>query len=469
MQKEYSQFVKGVIDPQTTFDLVVGRTRLLVLAETPQRIQVGDERTLTCERLAPAELSLKALAIGTTVLNLWFADPQEPDRQKILSYLVRVYPDPQTKERLQDDFQALAAEINRAFPDSKVSLATVGDKVAVSGQARDASQAAEILRFVGHVFNVPGTTGTLETCPTTVVNLLHSPCEHQVQLRVTVAEVNRAAARSIGLNCGVEHHDGTTIFATRTGQLSGLTNMGGVDVPVFLDDGQIGLAIHALREMNLAKALAEPKLVVLEGHLARFDTGGKFPVPSGKGVDFVPYGVSLQCTSNVLDGNCIRLAVQAEVSTRDDATTVNVCQTPVPGLNSRTFQTTVELREGQTLAVAGLIQNSFAAASQHSQGWCDCCLGRLRGSDVTSTSEQELIVLITPELVHPQECKEVHPVPGENLIRPSDLEFYLMGHWQGQGPDGRKPGPVDSAQMKRLNHCEELFIAGPQGFSNGRE
>src|SRR5205085_273138 len=98
-----------------------------------------------------------------------------------------------------------------------------------------------------------------------VVNLLRVPGEQQVQLRVTVAEVNRAAARSIGLNCGVERPGGVTIFANRTAQLDGLSSVGGGNVPVFLDDGQIGLAIHALRGMNLAKSLAEPNLVALNG------------------------------------------------------------------------------------------------------------------------------------------------------------------------------------------------------------
>jgi hypothetical protein len=276
--------------------------------------------------------------------------------------------------------------------------------------------------------------------PATPVYIPPAPVadEKQVRLRVTVAEVNRAAAHSIGLNCGFNRHDGSTIFATRSGQLPGLTDMSGVSVPAFLDDGQIGVAIDALRGMNLARSLAEPQLVALNGHPARFDTGGTLPTPSVKGVEFVPYGVSLQVTPNVLDGNCLRLAVQAEVSAKDDGRTVNVGHS-LPGLNSRTFQTTVELREGQTLAVVGLIQNSFASASRR------------------STPEQELIVLITPELVHPREGKDAPLVPRANLIQPSDLEFYL------------KPGPVDPAQRKRVTHCEELFIAGPQGFSNGRE
>ena len=493
VQKEYNQFVKSVVAPQNTLDLVVGRTRLLVLAETPQRVQVGDDKTLAFEQLSPTELSLKAKTVGTTELNLWFPDPGDKSKHKILSYLVRVFPDSQTKELLRGDFKELADEINRAFPESQVSLAAVGDKLAVSGNAKDAAQAAQILGVVrAHTpmeNTAPHTTlkvaqnegeqpnstvstaeQLLEAAGPNVVNMLRVPGEQQVMLRVTVAEVNRAAARSIGLNCSIERHDGVTIFATRTGELAGLTSMGGANLPVFLDNGQIGLAIHALRGLNLARSIAEPHLAALNGHRAEFTTGGKFPVPSADGVAFIPYGVRLNFTPVVQEQGSIRLNVQAEVSTKDVASTVNVCDTPVPGINERTFQTTVELHEGQTMAVAGLIQNNFGSASKGSPALCDLpCVGRLFGSEITSSSEQELIVLITPELVHPMECKDVPPIPGAAVIAPSDLEFYLMGQLQGQAIEAHSPARVDPAQLKRVNHCEDLFIAGPQGYSNGRE
>ena len=178
----------------------------------------------------------------------------------------------------------------------------------------------------------------------------------------------------------------------------------------------------------------------------------------------------LNFTPSITDRDCIRLNVQAEVSTKDVASTVDIGCTPVPGLTSRTFQTTVELREGQTMAVAGLIQNNCGSASHGSPWLCEVpCVGRLFGADITATSEQELIVLITPELVHPLECHEAPPLPGAELIQPSDLEFYLMGHLQGQAAPVRSTGHVDPAQLKRVNHCEDVFITGPQGYSNGRE
>jgi pilus assembly protein CpaC len=483
VQKEYGQFVTSMIDPQTTLDLVAGRPRVLVLADAPKRVQVGDEKIVGFEQLPPNELVLTPKSVGTTVLNLWFPDPADDSKNKILSYLVRVFPDPQAKERLRGSCQTLADEINRAFPESRVTLFPVGDKLAVSGYARDAAQATQILQIArDHAppdfrppENVKPAAHLLsQTAGPNVVDLLRVPGEQQIQLRVTVAEVNRAAARSIGLSCGGdERHHGVTIFANRTAQMDGLASVSGANVPVFLDNGQIGLAIHALRCLNLAKSLAEPNLVALNGQRAEFKAGGEFPVPvfacdGRSGVEFHPYGVHLCFTPFVMDHDRIRLVVQAEVSTKDLAATANVGGTAVPGLNSRTFQTTVELGEGQTLAVAGLVQNSFAAGTERTPGLsCLPGVGRLFESEAASAAEQELIVLITPELVRPTDCRDA--APGGDLIERGDVEFYVLGRLQGQHrADCRGPAGLDPAQRKRLCHCENVFLAGPQGYSDGR-
>src|SRR5207248_9465365 len=133
----------SLVDPQTTLDVVAGRPRVMVLAGEPKRVQIGDEKVVGYETLAANELALKPKAVGTTVLNLWFPDPADQGKNKILSYPVRVFPDPQAKERRESTYKALADEINHAFPESRVTLFTVGDKLAVSGEAKDVAQAAE--------------------------------------------------------------------------------------------------------------------------------------------------------------------------------------------------------------------------------------------------------------------------------------------------------------------------------------
>src|SRR5437763_5101859 len=172
--------------------------------------------------------------------------------------------------------------------------------------------------------------------------------------------------------------------------------------------------------------------MTMNGQPATFLAGGEFPVPvvtgytaAGlQGVSFVPYGVQLSFTPYITDRDRVRLVMGATVSTRDLAGGTTIAGAQVPSLTTRTFSTTVELREGQTLAVAGLIQNNLGADAHRVPFFGDLpIIGRLAAFDRTSAGEQELVILITPELVHPLECKEVPPLPGSDLFEPGDIEF----------------------------------------------
>ena len=163
--------------------------------------------------------------------------------------------------------------------------------------------------------------------------------------------------------------------------------------------------------------------------------------------------------------------INSEVSVRDLQATTSVGNSSVPGLTTRNFQTTVELREGQTLAVAGLIQNSFGSNSNRVPFFGDLpILGRLAGYDTTCYSEQELVVLITPELVHPYEPCTVPPLPGSDLFEPDDLEFFLLNRLESRHPiDFRSTVRTDFHRMtSRYRTCEDIFIQGPHGHSDGR-
>jgi pilus assembly protein CpaC len=541
--KEYEKYVERFIDPRNTLDIVEKRTRLMILKQTPTKIQIADERIATADTLEPRQLSLQGMRVGTTVLNLTFEDPKDKS-QKTLSYLVRVIPDPEDKARLERVYKALEKEINDLFCDSHVRISLVGDKIAVAGQAKDVYEGTQILRIVranapndsrtipvnsinvdyrpdpGNPNNAtPGLADFLVAGGPNVINLLRVPGEQQVMLKVVVAEINRAAARSIGLNFNITNNNGVTVFSQRTGNiglggsgavgtagsgvgagfggfgggLGGLALLGLVtnNLPVNLDGGQVSLAINALRELSYARSLAEPNLVAINGQRATFQAGGQFPVPvtAGlgggggfgggglggggigilQGVNFVPYGVQLAFTPFIVDRDRIRLQVQADVSTRDIANGANIGGAGVPGLNTRNFVTTVELREGQTLAVAGLIQNNLGSQSDRVPGVGDIpILNRLFSYDRIQSGEQELVVLITPELVHPLEKKELLPLPGSDLLEPSDLEFYVCGRRESQkGVDYRASVRNSLGRMKAYHVLESVYVHGPAGFADG--
>jgi pilus assembly protein CpaC len=512
VQQKFDRFVGGFRDPENTIELIVGRPRIWFLKAVPVRIQVGDDKVLSYTSIGkePRELSLIGQAVGTTVLNLWFGDADDPATQTILSFLVQVLPDPEAKERLERVYKALEDEINRAFPDAHVILFLVGDKIVITGQAKDANEATAILQIVranapggnnananNGVANIPvnqallnlGATGVgpngqlrqaLENYiiqgETNIVNLLRIPGEQQVMLKVTVAEINRTAARSLGLNAAVSNKAGMTVFNQSTGAplAANLTGL--------IDAGRIMLAIEALRSVNLARSLAEPNLVTLNGEPAAFQAGGQFPVPivtgataTGlQGVSFVPFGVLLNFVPYIADKDKIRLQLQAVVSVRDPSIGTNFNQslnqsntTFVPGLNTRNVQTTVELREGQTLAIAGLLQTNLGAQTTRLPGLGDIPFGgQLFRVDRTQAGESELVILITPELVHPLEPKEIPPLPGSDYFEPGDLEFYLLGRQEsGRSYDYRSTVMNDVERMKAYRRCELLYFVGPHGHS----
>ncbi len=239
--------------------------------------------------------------------------------------------------------------------------------------------------------------------------------------------------------------------------------------------GDFRLTVDALKQQNLARTLAEPNLVTLHGRPARFQAGGQFPVPSARvgfgsaaqGVEFVPFGVQLEFVPFIVDRDKIRLNIAANVSTRDDALSTTVSGSNVPGLNTRNFQNTVELREGQTLAVAGLIQSNFGANSSRVPGIGDLpIVGRLFKKDGTTADEQELVILITPELVHPLDSDSCLSLPGGDMFEPGDIEFYLKGYLESRrSEDFRSPVRTDWDRLKRYYECEDVFIIGPKGHS----
>jgi pilus assembly protein CpaC len=507
----FKKYLEEIVDPEKTLDLVLNRNRVLLLKQNPTRVQVTDETTASITVVSPRELSITGRKVGTTIVNLWFTDPNNPmAKPDILSYLVRVIPDPEAKERLERVYEALTLEINKAFPDSAIKLRLVGDKLVVGGNAKDMADAFQILRVVranaprqNAAANIPvgqvnvtltadavaaATDGPSEQSlqnylvagGPNVINLMKVGGEHQVMLKVSVAEVNRAAARSVGVNFEISNGNGALVFANRTGGIATGTGVAATgqtnplnNLPLVISGGQVAAAINALKTLNLAKSYAEPNLVTLNGRAASFQAGGQFPVPvvtgftsAGlQGVTFVPFGVSLHFTPYVTDGDRIRLAVNAEVSTRDAATSqTNIGGASVPSLTTRNFQNTVELRAGETLAVAGLIQSNFGSDSNRVPFLGDLpLLGRLFAFDRTSNADQELVILITPYLVHPLGKNDAKPcLPGADLIPPSDLEFYLYGRLQNYGDS------TDLLTKRKMRACESQLLLGPVGYCGQR-
>jgi len=236
--------------------------------------------------------------------------------------------------------------------------------------------------------------------------------------------------------------------------------------------------------------LAEPTLVTLSGQTANFIAGGEFPVPTTVGVagvgavstTFRGFGTQLAFTPTVLDKDRIRLQVSPSFSTLNATNSVN----GIPGLNTRAVDTTVDLREGQWLAIAGLIQDEQGGTRGRIPGIGDVpLLGALFGNQSFTRDETELVVLVSPELVHPLEAEQVPMLlPGMEVTDPTNYDFFWRQQIEGTPNvhhrstvwpvyqrrirDAKAAAKLEARQAKQnagYQDCQKYFVQGPHGFS----
>jgi pilus assembly protein CpaC len=328
-----------------------------------------------------------------------------------------------------------------------------------------------------------------------IINLIRVVGSQQVLLKVLVAELNRTAMREVGadwLATDPEHGiivgtqiGGAGISATSTitrgltATATGTTSPTTTAFAIFQQGGW-EVFLRALRRNLILRTLAEPDLVTMNGHLASFLAGGEFPVPvpqvgaSGVAptvtVQFKEFGVRLTFLPYVLDGDVIRLTVDPEVSDIDRSlgTTLVAGGTPVPGLNSRKAHTTVELRQGQTLMIAGLLQVSIDGQTSRIPGLGDLpVLGPFFSNTTNQRVEKELVVLVTPYLVEPMNPEQVPPYPGAEVNEPNDLEAYFFGRIEGRTgrPFRSTTSYDDPLHLLHRANLEKKYMVGPCGFS----
>ncbi len=343
-----------------------------------------------------------------------------------------------------------------------------------------------------------------------VINLLRVPTSQQVMLKVRVAELNRTALRRIGANfLGVDPSSGAIVGTQITGVNNAAAAVGdlaqstvipgrnlrgaaflpstalgsrnGTTVFGIFQDGNFAFTLNALRRNGMLKILAEPNLVAMSGYPASFLAGGEFPVPvpqvSAGGVaptvtvQFKEFGVRLGFLPFVVDEDVIRLSVVPEVSEVDFTVAVTLVAggSPVPGLNVRRAQTTVELREGQTLAIAGLLQVNLDGFTDRVPGLGDLpIIGPMFSNTSTQRVEKEMVVLVTPYIVEAMSPGQVPPLPGDEVKEPNDLELFLLNRIESRtGKDFRSTTRWDDVFDLRAHlKLEQKYVQGPVGFSD---
>jgi len=342
-----------------------------------------------------------------------------------------------------------------------------------------------------------------------IINRVTVPGPRQVLLHVKIAEINRSATRSIGVSwlyargksifgsaAGSDATMSTTTSATNTqtmgprgfaGPVGGTFSGTGTatpagNAPLFgvFDSGHFSLFIDALRNNALAKILAEPNLVALDGQPARFLVGGLFPfpvpqsssIPGGTAVvtvQFQRFGTILTFLPEILPNDVIRLDVEPVISELNFAQSTTVNGGMVPSIAERSARTVVELREGQTLAIAGLIQSLTNASTIRIPGLGDLPLvGPWFSANTIFTTEYETVVLVTPELVAPLDRKEVTEAPGDRVFQPTDTEFYFLGRIEGKLGREFRATKAEQDPLNLMKHyqSEQQWVIGPHGHAD---
>jgi pilus assembly protein CpaC len=318
---------------------------------------------------------------------------------------------------------------------------------------------------------------------TGVINLMQVGGPQQVMLAVTVAEINRTLARSFKVDIAAAAGSGnfsggaigvpsntTTTSTIGDALLPIATAAVSTASPYALffrfigSNASVRTVINAAKTNGLAKILAEPNLTVISGQDADFMAGGEFPMPvpqnnSGNSttitIQFKPYGVMLKFLPVVLNTGHISLKLNIDVSELSTANAISITAGSItyniPSLTKRSANTSLELNDGQTLGIAGLLSDALTESIQKFPGLGDVpILGQLFTSQNYLNSETELVIFVTPHLVKPISPDKIR-LPTDKYVNPSDEEFYLMGRTEGiltQPPLGPDNGQSYSGGLR---------------------
>ncbi len=392
-------------------------------------VTVGDPDVADVNPLTDHSLSILAKKIGTTRVSVYAEDKK----------LVGIF-----DVEVNYDITRLSNELVRRFPGSNLKASSVNGRIMLSGEVADAAtldKAVTIARQFGPE----------------VINSVSVMQPQQVMLEVRFIELNRSASRELGvqwnrfgshsqINIGSglpasnlpltapTNATGIPVGEVAAGILSGGSPFGFMLGRIIASGTATDVMINALEQKGVARSLAEPNLVALSGDTASFLAGGEYPIPvSGTlgsvSVVFKKYGVGLAFTPTVLSRGLINMKIEPEVSQIDTTHMVAVAAgLQVPALIVRRASTTVELRDGQSFMIGGLLQNN--TSNQVDQlPWVGSVpvLGALFSSKQYQQNQTDLVILVTPHVVRPTRPGDDLKTPLDDTVPPNDPEFFLLG------------------------------------------
>lgn len=331
------------------------------------------------------------------------------------------------------DVEGLQRQIHELMPNEQVDIQPAGDTLVLSGHVSSSDHLHQIVVLAGGY-----------TPPDKVTNLLSIGGSQQVLLEVRFTEISRSALKDLGVDSKLTLHTGSGDTVTSTTGLGIPNTPFGTLAGLFTGTKfSLSVTIEALEKKGLLRTLAEPNLVALSGQTASFLAGGEFPIPVAQGssnfgtaisVQFKDFGVGLGFTPTVIGKDLVNLSVNSEVSAIDPTTTVDTENGKIFGLTVRRAKTTIELHDGESFAIAGMMQDNFQDSFSQLPGLGSLpIIGALFRSTDFQHNQTELAVFITVHLVQPTVQKNL-AAPTDTTQPPTPLGLFGMGDSQSQAP-----------------------------------
>ena len=413
-----SSEVLRVMQGQASGALSVPMNRAVVVeSDVPfAELSIANPGIADISTLSDKSIYVLGKAPGRTTLTLLSADGQ-----LISNVDVQVTPDvAEFKERLQ-----------QILPGEQIEVRTANDGIVLSGQVSSTAKLDRALDLANRY------------APDRVSNLMVVGGTQQVMLKVRFAEMNRSVGKE--LSSSVTFNDGGRVSG-ETGTLlgSGVNGglfdyragiAGGVQLGGSIGGLEFGVLLEALESKGMVRTLAEPNLTALSGQEAKFLAGGEYPVPGesdggGITITYRPFGVELTFVPTVVDQDIINLTINAAVSSIDTANGFQSTEggPVIPAFKRRETSTTVEMRDGESFAIAGLLQDDFSNGASQVPWIGDVpILGALFRSSEFQRAQTELVVIITPHLVTPI-SGEALALPTDRVRIPTEAELFLFGN-----------------------------------------
>src|SRR6266567_2380088 len=428
--------------------ILVGKSVVVNVQAPITRVLSSNPSVIETLATSPTEIVVEGRAAGSSSLILW----DQSGRSQMLDVVVDV------------DVAGLRSAIERSYPDQHIDVQADGGRLILTGKVTDPKMVEDLTKMASVYSNQ-------------IVNSLSLAVSHdrQVLLEVKFAEVDRTRFSQVGVNL-FSTGAGNTLGSTTTGQFGGfgtqhITDIAGpgshngpfsseqtinnvLNIFLFRPDIHFGAVIEALQQKSVLQILAEPNLMAINGQKATFLAGGEFPFPivqPGNGftavtIQIKPFGVRLEFTGNIASDGTIRLHVAPEVSTLDFTNALAIQGFTVPAISTRRAETELELKDGQSFGIAGLLDNRAQAQLSKVPGIGDIpVLGQLFRSRNINKSNTELLVLVTPHIIDPVHTSTPPPANPKLSVpfldRPT-FDEHIPGHDKTESA----PSPTPSAK-----------------------